>query len=283
MSAGLKSEQTLGEQVAELRELKAIIRERLQASEVALAEARQHSYGLQQKEQVLQRRISDLEFETATLRSQPTENLLAVLQQKELEDKNTRLLADIVKANEDASEAAELSRGQAQSLVERGEQINCLNAQLEELQAALMSLGNEKSASEQRAAERYDEVRDQIFKAADGEKTNISNAHANSMRQLKYQTDEANSRVEELTCQLTALKNAQGNKARSFCTMELTGLTLTRAKLRVDFGPNVPTWRSESLRKNHVLLLCKRKSVTPLKPLNPKMQNAKPFMRPRLD
>ena len=279
----MKSEQTLSEQVADLRELKATIRERLQATEVALAEARQHSHGLQQKEQLLQQKILDLEVETATLRSQPTENFLAVLRQKELEDKNKQLLADIIKAHEDAREAAELSQRQAQSLAEQSEQIDCLNSQLEAVRAALTTLGDEKSASERRAAERCDEVRDQVLKAANVEKTNILNAHANTLRQLKYQKDEADSRAEELSCQLTALKNAEGNKVRSFSTL-ITGLTkliLTRTKHQVTSGLSVQTWRSGTPRKTHVLLLCKRSFATPLEPVSPKMQNSELFVRLR--
>lgn len=287
MCAGLKNEQTLGEQVAEIRESKAIIRERLQATEVALAEARQHSHGLQQKVQFLQQRISDLEVETATLRSQPTENLLTALRQKELEDKNTQLLADIVKAHEDAKEAAEVFAGQAQFLAEREEQIKCLNAQAEELGANLTALHEEKTASEQRAAARCDEVRDQVLAAANTEKRKILNAHANTLHQLKcqkIQKDEAEFRVEELSSQLVALKNAEGNKARSFLIIfaGLTRLTVIRTKLLVISGPTVPTWRSGAQRKSHMSLLCKRRFVESPKSLNPTMRNSQFFERLRL-
>lgn len=213
LSAGLKSEQTLGEQVTELRELKATIRERLQTSEVALAEARQHSLGLQAKEQLLQQRILDLEVETATLRAQPLESLLTVLRQKELEDKHAELLADIAKVREDAREAAKLSQEQAQFLAVRDEHITGLNAQLDELRATLTTLADEKTASEQGATERYDHFRNEVFKAANKEKANILNAHANALLQLKNQKEEADSRADELSNQLTALKNAEVNKA----------------------------------------------------------------------
>lgn len=280
----MKSEQSLSEQVAELRELKATIRERLQASEIALAEARQHSHGLQQKEQLLRQRITDLEVETATLRSQPKENLLSVLRQKELEDRNSQLVAEVEKAHEDAREAVELSQGQAQSLDKREEQINCLNAQLEDIRATLTTLREEKSASEHRAAAHCDEIRNQILKATDVEKTTILNEHANTQCQLKYQKDEADNHAQELSRQLTALKNAEGNKVRSFQPV-LTGftkLTLIRAKHLVYSGLNVPTWRSRTARRTHVLLLCKRTFVTPRKSTNPRMQNSQALKRLRL-
>ena len=284
MCAGLKNEQTQGEQVAEIRESKAIIRERLQASEVALAEARQHSHGLQQKVQFLQQRLSDLEVETATLRSQPTENLLAALRQKELEDKNTQLLADIVKAREDAKEAAEVFAGQTQSLAEREEQIKCLNAQLEELRANLTTSCDEKTASEQRAAARCDEVRNQVLAAANAEKRKILNAHANTLHQLKYKKDKAESRVGELSSQLTAWKNAESDKARSFLSIfaGLMRLTVIRSKHLVISGANVPTWRSGMQRKTYMSLLCKRRFVKSPKSLDPKTQNSQFFKRLRL-
>lgn len=284
LSAGLKSEQTLGEQVTELRELKATIRERLQASEVALAEARQHSHGLQAKEQLLQQRISDLEVETATLRAQPLESLLTVLRQKELEDKNTDLLADMARVREEAREAAKLSQEQALVLAERDEQITGLNAQLDEIRATLTTLAVEKAASEQRATERYDEFRNEVSKAANKEKANISNVHANALLQLKNQKEEADSRAGELLGQLTALKNAEVDKASTIYTIipKLTKLTLIRVKHQVHSGPNVHTWKYRTLKKTHVLLLCKRRFVT-LKPLNLQMQSSQPFPRPKVD
>ena len=285
LSAGLKSEYTLSEQVAELREMKATIRERLQASEIALADARQHCLGLQQKEQLLMQRVSSLEVEAATLRSQSRDSPDAMLREQELKDKNTQLQVDITQAQKDASEAADRSQGQERSLAEQQEQIDCLNTQLEEMQASLTTLHEEKSTSEEQAAARYDDIRDQVLKAATMEKTKLSNEHANRLHQLKQQKNKVDSQVEELSRQLADLKTAEGNKVCSLSTLsqDYIRLTLSRARRRVNSGPNLPIWRFRMLRKTNVLLLCKKRSVRQRKLLSPRSQRSRPFLRQRPD
>ncbi len=85
----------LGEQLMDLREVKAAMRERLLGAEASLVVARQHAAALESKEQFHLRRISELETESTRLQSNGSELQRIILRLEESEARNRNLEEEI--------------------------------------------------------------------------------------------------------------------------------------------------------------------------------------------
>lgn len=128
----------LGEQLMNLREVKATIRERLQAAEASLAEVRQHTIGLESGERTNLRRISELEAEVTRLQAKGNELGQVVLRLEESELCNLNLERKIDDArNETLATSESLGKKQEEiknltgHLVKRADEISTLNTCLE--------------------------------------------------------------------------------------------------------------------------------------------------------
>lgn len=128
----------LGEQLMNLREVKATIRERLQAAEASLAEVRQHTIGLESGERTNLRRISELEAEVTRLQAKGNELGQVVLRLEESELCNLNLERKIDDArNETLATSESLGKKQEEItnltgyLVKRADEISTLNTCLE--------------------------------------------------------------------------------------------------------------------------------------------------------
>lgn len=128
----------LGEQLMNLREVKATIRERLQAAEASLAVVRQHTIGLESGERTNLRRISELEAEVTRLQAKGNELGQVVLRLEESELCNLNLERKIDDArNETLATSESLGKKQEEitnltgHLVKRADEISTLNTCLE--------------------------------------------------------------------------------------------------------------------------------------------------------
>lgn len=128
----------LGEQLMNLREVKATIRERLQAAEASLAVVRQHTIGLESGERTNLRRISELEAEVTRLQAKGNELGQVVLRLEESELCNLNLERKIDDArNETLATSESLGKKQEEitnltgQLVKRADEISTLNTCLE--------------------------------------------------------------------------------------------------------------------------------------------------------
>ena len=139
----------LGEQLMDLREVKATIRERLQAAEAALVVVRQHTMGLESGERSNLRRISELEAEV--MRLQATENELAqvVLRLEESETCNRDLERELANTRNETLSISELVGKKQEEiinltgcLVERADEIMTLNTCLERKAEEITGLNN---------------------------------------------------------------------------------------------------------------------------------------------
>lgn len=128
----------LGEQLMDLREVKATIRERLQAAEASLVVVRQHTIGLESGERTNLRRISELESEVIRLQAKGNELGQVVLRLEESELCNLNLEREIANTrNETLGTSESLGKKQEEiknltgCLKERADEISSLNKCLE--------------------------------------------------------------------------------------------------------------------------------------------------------
>ena len=128
----------LGEQLMNLREVKATIRERLQAAEASLAVVRQHTIGLESRERSNLRRISELEAEVMRLQAKGNELGQVVLRLEESETCNRDLQREITNTrNETLSISESVGKKQEEitnltgCLMARADEITTLNSCLE--------------------------------------------------------------------------------------------------------------------------------------------------------
>lgn len=128
----------LGEQLMDLREVKATIRERLQAAEASLVVVRQHTVGLESGERTNLRRISELESEVIRLQAKGNELGQLVLRLEESELCNLNLEREITIARNETlgtSESLEKKQEEIKTLAgclkERADEISTLNTCLE--------------------------------------------------------------------------------------------------------------------------------------------------------
>lgn len=128
----------LGEQLMDLREVKATIRERLQAAEASLVIVRQHTIGLEIGERTNLRRISELEAEVMRLQAKGSELGQVILRLEESELCNRNLEREIANTrNETLVTSESLAKKQeeitnlAGCLAKRADEISTLNTCLE--------------------------------------------------------------------------------------------------------------------------------------------------------
>lgn len=139
----------LGEQLMDLREVKATIRERLQAAEAALAAVRQHTMGLESGERSNLRRISELEAEVMRLQAKGNELGQVVLRLEDSETCNRDLEREIVNTRNETLSISELVGKKQEEiinltgcLVERADEIMTLNTCLERKAEEITGLNN---------------------------------------------------------------------------------------------------------------------------------------------
>ena len=197
LSDNINVKHALGEQLMDLREVKATIRERLLASEASLVEARQHVAALENKEQFHLRRISELETGYAGLQSKESEITQMNLKFQEAEVRNQSLQAQLTDLHNEAS-------GTSKSLEQKIEEITGLTARLSEVQSQLeeartktATFAVEKVEYESQAAERCEKMRKQLNQAASLQLEGVESKYLNQLKQLRQEKTAAEARVEQ--------------------------------------------------------------------------------------
>ena len=206
LSGTISSEHALSEQINDLREVRAIIRERLQATESSLADARREVVALRQKDQEQSQRVVVLEAEVVRARSKPAENPQPLLRIQELNFRNKDLQSEIVILRK---KAADLSSQIQQSSTESvGMAERLANAQ-EKLKAAHEETARsveEKSACERQAALDRENMRKDLSNAANMQLASMQSEHMNAIEQLKLEKSPIEEKLNEAMKQVKILR-----------------------------------------------------------------------------
>lgn len=187
LSDNINVKHALGEQLMDLREVKATIRERLLATEASLVEARQHVTALEQKEQFHLRRISELETGYARLQSKESELPQMSLQFQQAEARNQSLQEQLKNLR---NEGSDMSKSLEQKIGEITDLTACLSekkSRLEEAQTKTATFADQKAEYESQAAEQCEKIRKQLSQAANLQLEGLESKYLNQLRQLRQE------------------------------------------------------------------------------------------------
>lgn len=190
LSENSEVKDVLGEQLLDVREAKATIRERLQATEASLTEARHRAMILENREQMHVQRISELRIEVTALHSRGSESPQMNLRIQELECRNQNLQEqNIALQNEKLSISEQLEKNAGE--------VTGLRTCLAEAQSQLEEAHTQKIVYERRAILQSDKMREQQITAATMELSKMEDNHQKELQQLQQSHDKAENKVKE--------------------------------------------------------------------------------------
>ena len=184
LSSNLTAEQNLSEQVMDLREVKATLRERLQATETALREARIEVVALQCKDREQSHKIVAYETERAKPK-QPIDNSHILLRLQEVDSRNRDLQRELENMQTQAASLSTQLEQRNKDAVRLDERLIDTQVQLQEARHETEVVRDEKLEFEKQALQQREDLRTNLLKDASKELEAIKTDHLSQMQQLR--------------------------------------------------------------------------------------------------
>lgn len=184
-------------QVMDLREAKATIRERLQATETALAKTRQRALALESKEQLDIQRISSLELEVAKIQGRVSESPQLMIRFQELNIHNSELKDQVAASQQETLEISRQFKAKSDESSDLDQRVKNLEFQLDEARIETNKIADEKLAYEAKAVAETEQLRQQLSQAANCEEVRLESNYRNQIQQLRQMKTAAESESEE--------------------------------------------------------------------------------------
>ena len=184
LSSNLTAEQNLSEQVMDLREVKATLRERLQATETALRVARIEVVALQRKDQEQSHKIVAHETERAKPQ-QPVDNSHILLRLQELDSRNRDLQRELESMQTQAASLSTQVQQRTMDAVRLDERLIDTQVQLQEARHETEVVREEKLEFEKQALQQCEDLRTKLLKDASKELEAVKTDHLSQMQQLR--------------------------------------------------------------------------------------------------
>lgn len=200
LGSNIATEHTLSEEIMDLRELRATVRERLHSTETALRDSRLHVVTLQQKEAEHLRRLTFLENDWRG--RQPVEDLQITTRLQETDSLNQELRRDIATHKQEANSMLEQIKQKEEELQLRQVQFAETQALLEEARQQVALVQNEKLSAEKQAVIEREEMRSRLSKAASLEVANLKSKHIDLMQRSKAKDSPIEEKYRETASQL---------------------------------------------------------------------------------
>lgn len=181
----------------DLREIKATIRERLQATEASLIKTRQHVTALESQEKFHLRRISELESEAVGLQNKGSEITQIGLQLQESEARNQNLQEQIANSRSETLSISEQLQQKVEELTSLNSRFVEAGSQLEEAQAEKVKFADQKLAYESQASAQSENLRNQLSHDTSLELARVESKHLNEIKQLRQKNISADARAEQ--------------------------------------------------------------------------------------
>ena len=213
LDCNVSSEHALTEQISDLREVRATIRERLQATESSLADARREIVALRLKDQEQSRRVVDLETDVAKAQSQSAEIPQAMLRIQELDSRNKDLQSDVVTLSKDAAGLSDQLRRRSTEAQDLTERLAVVHGNFKAATEEIARSREEKSASERTATLEREQLRNELSKAASMQLASVEREHMNVIQQLKLEKLPVEEKVQSVSEENDMLK-AEKEKAQ---------------------------------------------------------------------
>lgn len=184
LSKNLTAEQNLSEQVMDLREVKATLRERLQATETALREARLEVVALQRENREQSHKIIAHETERAKPQ-QPADNSHILLRLQEVDSSNRDLHRELRKMQTEAASLSTQLQQRTKDAERLDERLMTTQVQLQETRHETEVLRNEKLEYEKQAVQQRDDLRTKLLADASRELEEVKTDYQSQMQQLR--------------------------------------------------------------------------------------------------
>lgn len=187
LGCNISSEHALTEQISDLREVRATVRERLQATESSLADARREIVALRLKDEEQSRRVVGLETHVAKAQSRSAEVPQAMLRIQELDSRNKELQSEVVTFNKDAAVLSDRLQQRYTEVQDLTERLAVVHKKFKAATEETSRLREEKSANERTATLEREQLRNELSKAASMQLANVESEHMNVIQQLKLE------------------------------------------------------------------------------------------------
>ena len=220
LSGNIFTEHALSEQISDLREVKATIRERLQTTESSLADARREVETLRLRDQEQSQRIMALENVAARAKSPSAEASQALLRIQELDSRNRDLQTEIVTLNKDAAETSGQLERHSVTAREVTEQLATTQRQLQTAREEVTRLREEMSTSEKKFIVEREQLRKELSKAANEQLAGMQSEHMNAIQQLRLEKSPAEEKLKSVTREVNMLKAGKENSNREISRLQ---------------------------------------------------------------
>ena len=206
LSGNIFSEHALSEQISDLREARATIRERLQATENSLTDARQEIAALRIRDQYQSQRIVALETDITKAQSQAVEASLSLFRIQELDSRNNDLQSEIVALRKEATDLSSQLQQSSTETKNVTEHLATVQEKLESTCEEATRLREEKSTSEKAATFEREQLRKDLSNAAKIQLAHLQSEHLDVVQQLKLEKSSAEVMLKKVNTQLNILK-----------------------------------------------------------------------------
>lgn len=212
-SSSIENGHSTSEQVADLREAKATILERLRATEANLVDSRLGMNASTDRETLRLQEIAALKAEMEALRKEPRESRLQILKLHEVEKQNAE-------AAERLSICQAQLEGKQRALEEKQEEameirrsFEKAQVDLEDVRGQMQTLQSGKEAVEAQSLIREGAIRTELSEACENEISRNANKSLNEIQMLRHQVsvaekdiEDQHKLVEQLRTEKTALR-----------------------------------------------------------------------------
>ena len=189
----------------DLREVKATLRERLQATETALREARIEVVALQRKDREQSHKIIAFETERAKPQ-QPVDNSHILLRLHETDSQNRDLQRELENVQTRAAMLSTQVQQKTKDALRLDERLIDTQVQLQEARHETEVMRAEKLESEERARQQREDLRTELLKDASKELEAVKADHISQMQQLRRSPDD---KFTQATKQCVTLRSAK--------------------------------------------------------------------------
>ena len=220
LSGDIFTEHALSEQISDLREMKATIRERLQITESSLADARREAETLRLRDQEQSQKIMALENVVARAKSPTAETSQALLRIQELDSRNRDLQTEIVNLNKEAAETSGQLQRHSVTAKEMTERLATTERQLETTREEVTRLREEMSASEKKVIVEREQLRKELSKAANSQLAGMQSEHMNAIQQLRLEKSQAEEKLKSVTREVNMLKAGKENSNKEISRLQ---------------------------------------------------------------
>lgn len=194
------------QQIMDLREAKATIRERLQATETVLAETRQRALALESKEKSDLQRIYSLQLEVGKLQKGESDSSQMMIRFQELNIYNSELKDQVAASRQEVVDISHQLKEKCEESSHLHRRVENLERYLSEARAESSKLVDERLAHEKNVIAETEKLRQQLSQAANFEEARLESDFKNQIQQLRQMRTAAEEETKEIKRHLEMLQ-----------------------------------------------------------------------------